>query len=251
MLKRIFAVTVLILIYSISYTQIVNIEKKRKEKNGFQATVGFNFNIKESSSRILELKNIIDLQYSLNSHTFILLNDIKLLSVDNGSLINNGFQHLRYNCTIKDSSFITLEAFGQHQYNEQKLLQKRVLGGVGPRFRIINKEKIKWYFAPLVMYEYEQLSDSLITETKLIRWDAYTNFHFSLSNVLSFNLITYFQPAFSNFNDFRISGEAGIRFKINKYLSYNVSYSADYDNLPPNGIQNTFWYFKNKLIFKL
>ncbi len=251
MIKKVFAVAILVLIYSISFSQIVNVEKKRKQKNGFQATISFDYSIKESSSRITELKNVIDLQYSLYSHTFIILNDIKLLSNNNETLINYGFQHFRYNYTTNDSSFITAEVFGQHQYNEQKLLKRRLIVGIGSRFRIINKEKFKWYFAPLVMYEKEQLSDSVSTEIKLLRWDAYTNFIFSLSNIFSFNFITYFQPAFSDFNDFRISGEAGIRFKINKYLSYDLSYSADYDNFPPNDIQNTFWYFKNKLIFKL
>ena len=237
MLKSFISVTILVLIYSISFSQIVNVEKKRKEKNGFQASINFDFNIKESNRHILELNNIIDLQYSLNSHTFILLNSVKILNVNNRSLVNNNFQHLRYNYTVKDSSFITLEVFGQHQYNEQRLLQKGIKVGIGPRFRIINKEVVKWYFAPLVMYEDELLSDSLSTEIKLIRWDTYTNFNFSISNILSFNFITYFQPAFSDFNDFRISGEAGFRFKINKYLSYDISYSAEYYNLPPENIQ--------------
>ena len=101
------------------------------------------------------------------------------------------------------------------------------------------------------MYEYEQLSDSLTTETKHIRWDTYTNFNYSLSKLLSFNLILYYQPTFSNYNDFRISGEAGIRFNIAEYLFFDISYSADYNNLPPSDVQNTFWYFKNRLIFKL
>jgi len=242
------------LIYISSAAQIVNVEKKRKQQNGFQATIGFDFNIKQSSSKILELKNIIDLQYSYNAHSFILLNDIKLLSVDKGSLVNNGFQHFRYNYTVKDSSFLTLEAFGQHQYNEQKLLQKRIVGGLGPRFRIINKEKIKWYTAPLLMYEYEDLDevqlDTVIYDNALLRLDAYTNFNFSVNDVISFNLIAYFQPVLSNFNDFRLSGETGIRINITKHLSYNIGFSADYDHDPPKEIQNTFWYFSNKLVLK-
>ena len=107
------------------FSQIVNIEKKRKQTDGFQATVSIDFNIMETSSKILELKNNLDLQYCRKAHTLIFLNDIQLLSVDNGSLINSGFQHLRYNYTLWDSSFLTLEVFGQHQYNEQKLLRNR------------------------------------------------------------------------------------------------------------------------------
>ncbi len=250
-MKRTITLLLLLTITFSSYSQIVNIEKKRKQKNGFQATFGLNFNIKENGSRILELKNNIDLQYSHKAHNVILLNSIKLLSVDDGSLINNGFQHLRYNYTIKDSSFITLEVFGQYQYNEQKLLKKRIIAGGGPRFRLLQNDKITWYIAPLAMYEYEQLSDDENTEINLFRLDAYTNLRLSLSKTVSFNLITYYQPDFGNFNDYRVSGESGLSFHINKYLSYAVNYAFDYDNQPPVDVKNTFWYFKNSLVLNL
>ena len=250
-MKKTTSLILLFIITISSFSQIVNVEKKRKQKKGFQATVGLDFNIKESGTRILELKNNIDLQYSNKAHNIILLNNIKLLSVDDGSLINNGFQHLRYNYTVKDNSFLTLELFGQYQYNEQKLLKKRIIAGGGPRFRILQNEKISWYFAPLAMYEFEQLSDNLNSDTTLFRLDSYTNFRYSINKLVSFNLITYYQPDFKNFNDYRVSGETGIRFHINKYLSYGVNYSFDYDSQPPTDIQNTFWYFKNTLILKL
>ena len=250
-MKKIFSLTFVLFFTITSFSQIVNIEKKRKQKNGFQTTIGLDLNLKESGTRILELKNNIDLQYSHKAHNIILLNDIKLLSVDGGSLINNGFQHLRYNYTLKDSSFLTLEAFGQHQYNEQKLLKKRIIAGGGPRFRILQNKNISWYFAPLVMYEFELLSDNENTETGLFRLDSYTNFRASIGKSVSFNLIAYYQPDFGNINDFRVSGESGFRFHINKYLSFAVNYAFDFDSDPPVDVQNTFWYFKNTLILKL
>jgi hypothetical protein len=210
----------------------------------------FDFNIKETGNRIIEFKNLIDVQYAIKKNTFIFINDIKLLGIDNGSLINNGFQHLRFNYTVKDSSFLTLEAFGQFQYNEQKLLEKRILGGGGPRFRVIKKPSVSWYFAPLSMYEFEHLTDSVQTETKLVRLDAYTNLNLTLNKFVSFNLIVYWQPAYTNFNDYRLSGETGLRINFNKYFSYEISFMADYDNLPPLYVQSTFWAFNNRLVVK-
>ncbi len=251
MIKKILPIVFLIIISVNSYSQIVNIEKKRKNSKGFQATLGINFNIKENGKRIIELINSADIQYSYKAHTIIFLNNIKLLNIDKGSFINNGFQHLRYNYTIKDSSFLTLEAFGQYQYNEQKLLTKRILAGGGPRIAVFRKKNFSFYFAPLAMFEQEVLSDSLHTETNLMRVDSYTNLHFNINDFVSFNHILYFQPAFSNFSDYRISSEAGINFKISRFIGYKVSFAFDYDNRPPENIQNTFWYFNNKLVFKL
>ena len=233
------------------FSQIVNVEKKRKNTKGFQATIGLDFNIKNNGNRIIELANSVDLQYAHKAHTIIFLNNIKLLNIDQGSFINNGFQHLRYNYTIKDSSFLTLEAFGQYQYNEQKLLQKRIISGGGPRFAVFRKKNFSLYIAPLAMFEHELYTDSAHTKTNLIRLDSYTNLRFNINNFVSLNHITYFQPAFSDFKDYRISSETGIRFNISKHLAYNVSYAFDYDNQPPESIRNTFWYFNNKLVFKL
>ncbi len=250
-MKKINTLFFLILFSYSTFAQIVNIEKKRKNLNGFQATTALNFNIKNNGSRIIELANSADIQYSHKAHTIIFLNNIKLLNIDKGSFVNNGFQHLRYNYTVKDSSFLTLEAFGQYQYNEQKLLQKRILSGGGPRFAIFRKKNFSLYFAPLAMFEYELYTDSARTETKSVRLDSYTNMHFSINDFVSFNLITYFQPVFNNFSDYRISGETGIRFKISKHLAYNVSYSLDFDNQPPENIQKIFWNLNNGLIIKL
>ncbi len=234
-----------------TFSQIVNIEKKRKNIKGFQAAIGLDFNIKDNGKQIIELKNSADIQYSYKAHTLIFLNNIKLLNIDKGSFVNNGFQHLRYNYTVKDSSFLTLEAFGQYQYNEQKLLTKRVLAGGGPRIAVSRKKNFSFYFAPLAMFEHELLSDSLNTETKYVRLDSYTNLYFNISDFVRFNHILYYQPRFADFADYRISTEAGLNFNISKNLAYKVSFAFDYDNQPPENVQNVFWYFNNKLILKL
>lgn len=251
MIKKALLIFLFAFFFVSAFSQIVNIEKKRKNTEGFQANIGIEFSIKDNGKQFLQLKNTADIQYSYKAHKIIFLNDIQFLNIDKGSFINNGFQHLRYNYTIKDSSFITLEAFGQYQYNEQKLLQKRIITGGGPRFTIARKKNFIFYVAPLAMFENEVLSDSLKTETKLARVDAYTNLHFNISNIISFSHILYFQPAFSDFSDYRISSEAGLNFNITKHLAYKIGFAFDYDNQPPQNLQNTFWYLNNQLVFKL
>ncbi len=66
------------------------------------------------------------MQYRKGASALILLNDLSLMTVDDDDLVNSGFQHLRYNYTVKDSSFFTLEAFMQHQYNTIKLMERRI-----------------------------------------------------------------------------------------------------------------------------
>ena len=247
-MKKIALFLTLFVFIHTSFAQVVNVEKKRKDDKGFSGSIDLTLNIQETETRILELENNINLQYAKKSHKLIFLNNIKMLSVDTGSLVNDGYQHLRYNYTIKDSSFLTLEAFAQHQYNEQKDFNKRILFGGGPRFRAINKDKIKMFIAPLVMYEFIEYSDDLNSEVNTIRLDSYISFSLTLSKLISFNHITYYQPVFSDFSNYRISSVTGLAFNISKYLSYEVNYGIDYDNKPYTNVQKTFWVFENALV---
>lgn len=253
MTKFIKAYTTLFIFIFLAFSansQIVNVEKKRKDnKTGFQGTANFEFSARNTGNKLFELKNNIDLQYNNNQNTVILINNIKYLRLDKGNLINDGFIHLRYNYNLPDTSFITIETFGQAQYNANKLLSERFLYGAGARFKIFDNPKLKFYTASLAMYEYEQLSDSINSLSKLVRLDLYTTANFSINNKFSLNLIAYYQPAFNNFSDFRVSGEINSRFSFTKNFALDVGYSADYDSKPPEDIQNLFYNFRTKFAF--
>ena len=124
--EKIVILTILLLISQGIIGQVVNIEKKRKAGNdGFQGIVGLGFELLDNGKKVMVFTNNIDLQYKTGAHTFLLINDLSLMTVDDESIVNSGFQHLRYNYTIKDSSFLTLEILGQHQYNPIKLLSNQ------------------------------------------------------------------------------------------------------------------------------
>lgn len=247
-IKKLSATILLITIFAISNAQIVNIEKNRKkQENGFQGTASFEFSIKETSKKIIEFKNIIDLQYKYNANTFIFVNSIKFLRYDTGNIINDGFQHIRYNHTFKDSSFVTSELFLQSQYNANKMLKKRYLVGAGLRFRIIDNEKISFFTAPLIMYEYEELEAETRNISQKIRLDWYANINLKIIKNINFNHITYYQPAINKLSDFRLSSETGIRYSITKNFALKMYYSADYDSQPPPNVQKLFYSLNTKL----
>jgi hypothetical protein len=230
--------------------QVVNIEKKRKDdKEGFSGVLSLGFFFIDNGKKISQLRNVIDLQYDHGPNTIILLNDLDLIRVDAENLVNGGFQHLRYNYTIKDSSSFTLEAFFQHQYNPIKLLNRRLLVGGGPRFRMIDTEKTRCYLGTLVMLEFEELSDSLFTKNRIARLDAYISFNWDILNNLKFNNITYYQPAFQNPADFRLSVESNLELKITNALSFKIGIQANYDAKPPENIQKLFYNWQNELIY--
>ncbi len=250
--KRILQLSLLIvslLIYNSEInSQVVNIEKKRKgDKDGFAGLFSFGFNLTDNGKNISQFKNVIDLQYRKGASTFILLNDLSFIRVDNDDLVNSGFQHLRYNYTVKDSSFITIEAFAQHQYNTLKLMERRFLLGGGPRFRIIDRKKVDFYVATLGMYDYEQKSDSLRTLTEFARLASYASISWDIRENLNFKNITYYQPAFTDFQNYRVSSETSLGLKISNALSFKIAFQTTYDSHPPEGVQELFYTWENSL----
>ena len=249
-MKKLFIILILITIQFSTIAQLVNIEKLRKYGfDGWQGNVELSGNFKDNDKKIVQLKNQLDLQFFHKAHNYIFINSLSLMQVNDADLINSGFQHFRYNYTVKDSSFLTFEAFVQHQYNSIKLLQRRMLIGLGTRFRIQNSDKFVLFFAPLFMYEDEVLSDELKTETQHYKLDAYLAMSYRFNSAVSFRHITYYQPHLSMFSDYRISSESSLAFKVWKNLSFETSFSLDYDSDPPAEIQNLFYSANQKISY--
>lgn len=230
------------------FSQVVNIEKKRKDnEGGFAGMVSLGLFFIDNGKDISQVKNDIDLQYRKKAHAIILLNNISFMRVNDADLINSGFQHLRYNYTVKDSSFLTFEALAQHQYNSVKLLERRFLLGAGPRFRLFETNKVSGYIGSIGMYEYEQRSDSARTLLEFARLSNYLSISWDISKSVSFNTISYYQPVITEFDRYRISTESSFGIKINEALSLKVGIQANYDSHPAENVQNLFYKWENSL----
>ncbi|MBN2893971.1 MAG: DUF481 domain-containing protein [Bacteroidales bacterium] len=265
-MNKIVFVIILSFITLSSSAQLVNIEKKRIDyKQGFQGNIAFAFNIIQNTSKITQGSNSAHLQYVNNKHTFLILNDYTLMKVkkdaDDYDLVNQNFQHFRYNFSIVDTTKINFETFVQRQQNKIKYLNLRFLAGAGFRFRIIDNKVISFYIAPLIMYENEILSDSFNTTTKMIKGDLYWSLGLNFTETVSLKNVTYYQPAFfdlaksPNFEaitDFRLFSELSLSFVILKNLEYSAVFELAYDSRPPMELveQPLFYNLKNQLVFK-
>ncbi len=266
MLKITLSVLFLFGFINFSYSQLVNIEKERKDqKEGFQGAITFGLISNKTTSSIFQANNTIHLQYIIHKNTFLILNDYSMIKVkideNNTDLVNKNFQHFRYNYSIVDTNKIVYELFLQRQQNKVKYLKLRALAGTGIRFGIIDNNKISLYVASLGMYEKEYLTDSAQTITESIKGDFYSSFTLSFSDNFLFKNVIYYQPALVNLNnykdfefmkDYRVFLESSMKFKIFKNIFYELQFQMSYDSRPPAELLNTplFYTFKNQLTFK-
>ena len=246
MILRILLVTVLSGIFSFNvYGQLVNIEKSRKEaKPGFQGHIDLNLMLTQNTRQIFETGTNAHVQFHKGRHTVLALNNISFMRVEGDNLINNGFQHLRYNYTLGEG-FTTVEIFTQHQYNSIRLLQRRFLLGGGPRFKIFENDNLGLYIAPLVMYEHELLNDEDNSRTNKFKGDLYVSGTYALDERINFSHTTYYQPDFARFSEYRIASETGFEMKFNDSFSFLITYNLAYDSYPPQDIPKLFYTLKN------
>jgi hypothetical protein len=236
--------TVCILLTTNSEAQLVNIEKSRKEaRPGFQGHIDLNLMLTRNTRQILETGTTAHLQYTSGKHTLLALNNLGFMRVEGENLINNGFQHLRYNYKI-GNGFTTAEAFIQHQYNSIRLLQRRFLLGGGPRFRIYENESTGVFIAPLVMYEQELLNDGS-PRTDRFKGDLYVSFTWSPDESITFSHTTYYQPDFSLMSEYRISSETGLEMQFTANFSFLITWNLAFDSHPPADIPGLFYTLRN------
>jgi len=153
---------------------------------------------------------------------------------------NGGLLHIRHTRFL--SAFISMEAFGQIDYDKTRLLDFRSLVGVGPRFSIYKGKNLRAVWGTSYMLEHERYGLPAgarhAPEETVHRWSNYLNITAAAAEILDISWIMYAQPRFSDFADIRLLSEATLSFRINRYLSLTDTFRLRYDAEPPDGIEN-------------
>lgn len=233
--------------------QIVNIENKRlnTKKEGFSGMIDINANLTYATKQLFQIGTKAKVAYTKKRNYLMLLTDYSLVTSSfNEDFINKGFEHLRYNYTLKDSGKVIYEAFQQGQFNKIQKINKRLLLGTGLRFVVINKKNYQLNLGCSIMGEYEEmdLGNKLISQDILS--SNYISFDGQFNKTFGMNFITYFQPKFIDFGNYRIASETQLRFKINKFLSLKIIYKLNHDSRDLPNIRKTYYSLSNTLSFK-
>lgn len=248
-MKRLFTLLFVLCLSSVVSGQVLNVESLRKvtDTSGLSGYVGVNFSLIRNVNEFVALGSDILLQYKMNDHLVLLKNDIRFLKIEGEDFANNGITHLRYN--YRFHPLIRWEVFAQGQYNRVALIDFRALLGTGPRFKLTDKEKYKFYLGTLVMYEYEEVADGITPINRDARGSAYLSFSLFPSDRVTIISTTYYQPLLSNFSDYRISSDSTLAVELIKPLSLSISYRFFYDAFPAVGIPSSQYNFTTGLTY--
>lgn len=252
MLKKIILLFLGFFPYAI-YSQIVNIEDQRTnftDSIGWYEQADLNFSWTKNTKSIVNMGGSFQVEFQYKKRILLSITKFNYIDIDKSSFVNQGFQHLRYNRLL--SNWLTYEAFGQVQYNEKILLKLRALAGTGFKFSILNKPSKKVKLGMAYMFEYNEDNNLINPEIDIDthrdqRASTYLTFYFLLTKSIKIASTTYFQPLFSNFNDYRLSTESKLIFDVTEKLKFTNTFSMLYDTRVPDGAPSTIQGFKSGL----
>lgn len=243
----------ILFVFSIKHSnaQIVNIEEKKAELQDTIAWFGSiqqDMELLKNSSSIFTFRTAANIGRVHHKHLFLSLTDYKYSRTDSKQLANQGFQHLRYVFKAKPKVFY--EAFTQLQYNDQIKLRMRWLLGAGGKFNIISKENKHLNLGLSYMYEYNEENDPELF-LRIHRMSSYLVFNFVFFDKVNFLSTTYYQPDITDFNDWRLSSNTALHFKITEKLSFKCAFDLTYNSRVPPDVPHTIYSLSNGLKWQL
>ncbi len=229
--------------------QILNAESLRKvtDTSGFSGAASVDFALKRNVNDFVTLGSDIHLQYKNKNHLALFKNDVNFQKIEGEKFENSLISHLRYNYKFRPRSI--WEVFTQGQYNKINLIEFRGLVGTGPRFKLTNSEKYKFYLGTSAMFEYEELIDGFTPIQRSFRNSSYFSFSLYPSEHISIISTTYYQPLFKDVSDYRISSQSSLLVGLFTNFSVKLSHTFVFDAFPAVGIPNSQYEFKTGIAY--
>ena len=224
----------------------INTEKYRKY---YSDDVGFIFNLKTTftakggNTEYTAYTGTGRVDYNGKTFDAFLVGNFEFKNTAEKEVENQGFLHLRGITHIADRA--TWEVFLQRQYDEFIDLNSRNLAGTSFKYRVVehiagedSSKTLDVNVSLGLMYETEEYDVDEGTVNKYL-WRS-TNFisvDWLIKEKLNLIGVVYYQPAFRDFNNYRIAAELGFEFALARSLYFIVDFTGRYNNIPVTDVK--------------
>jgi hypothetical protein len=223
-----------ILFTKIVPAQILNVEKfqsKFTDSTRFFNEFGLNATITQNQNTLIDLNAKTFHIYQKNDFRFLLINNIRLVVVEDENVISRGYIHFR--TTWKTTERLRYEVFFQEQYDGIRNLIRRDVQGADIRLSFVNSEKISLDFAIGLMHEYEKWKNDLyIRNTRFLKSTNSLLFSFKFTDSFQFTTTGYYQFAPTRIKTPRLIADSRLSWKINDSFKIGLSNTFLHDAAP-------------------
>jgi hypothetical protein len=247
----------IMLIASAGHAQI-NTEKFRKYdlERGFLFNFQSTFTLKKGNTEYNALKGAARIDHSGETMNYFLVGNLETKTASNQRIQNQGFAHLR--AMWKMNPKTNWEFFLQRQFDQFIDLKFRNLAGTTIKYRFFEKQSLRDTASTFdlnistgIMYEHENYNlEPTNIDKRLLRSTNFISFDWMKKERLSFTGVVYYQPAFANFKDFRVSAETTLEFSIVKKLFFTFQLAYKYNNMPDTDVKRYDLSLENGLRFE-
>ncbi len=229
--------------------QVVNIENRRiyDDTLGWSGAFDTGFSLVDNKDILLNASFRPRVQYKTKRHYYLFLTDWYYSKGADRVYANSGMAHFRYSFRLnrknaEKSSPWKWESYAQVQYNELLDQRLRTLLGSGLRVKALDRKGYRIFAGTSTFYEYEDIQSSgLIIED--LRGSNYLSWFINPTSTFSFTGVTYFQPLWREFKDYRFMGQYTLSFGLLKRMDFKLEFNTFYDSNPPVNVSN--WIFSS------
>lgn len=249
-----------------TWSQILNVEKNRLQRDSSNYWVGeVNFNLllhnrsatKDNPVRYTGIGSGADLAYVSKRHRYILINQLTYSAITGNPFISTGYSHFRANFLWKKK--ISYELFAQYQYDIGRGLKRRRLAGAGIRYVFVEEEGLRLALGVGAMQEQERwelpaTEYADVINTSFLKSTNYLSARWTVNEFVNINSIVYFQSGYdrtvSGFRN-RFSTDTNLNVMLTERLAFFATFNASYDSQPVIPIINFIYSLNNgiKLAF--
>jgi len=177
-------------------------------------------------------------RYLNGRHTLVGTGNLEYAEKGQEKFTNRHFEHLRYRFEALPPAGV--EAFVQHEFNEFRRINLRLLLGAGPTWKALSSARFYLFIGSVYMFEYNELGAGEYDDSgdvwKTHRWNNYLTFQWNLRKGVKFLTTVYYQPAFTDFSNYNLLWNANLSVAINDWLSVVITYNYSRQNVPPQGV---------------
>ena len=217
----------------------VNTERLRLDQteSGFHGNLDASFTLAKGNVDFLHLGGKAQIEYRDHVHRPLIIADYGFAEQGGDKFAHNALVHTRW--TAMWLPWVGSELFNQVQFDEFILLELRVLGGLGARFRLLDDKMGTIFVGTGYMAEYEKLDPLPPTDPhprRILnhRSTTYLTGKLRLLDHLTLSDTVYLQPRFDRPNDIRVLNDFNTEVALTKHLSLVISFELRYDSDPPS-----------------
>lgn len=236
-MKKLNCIIIFLLIGHFGFSQtIINVERLTVGSDSTVYALALSYNGTRGNSATNQLNISPAVLFLRKKNEYKIFGGYALISESANQILKNGFMHLRHN--YKLTNRLKTFEFYQLQFNDELLLSKREVFGVGVKYSLLAKDSLKFDINLGIMREQEVLNKvglwpGEIAETNFYRANYTNSFKWIIGKNINVDNILYYQPYLKDFRNFRLLNDFNLTVSINKHFELINLLTLRYDSQPP------------------